>query len=159
MKKLVLIAVLFIGFSWVVEAQTNPKVEAARIALITERLNLTPEQAEKFWPLYNEYTNKRRGIQQNMKQALKGIDRNNVSDEEAKKIVQLQLDRKQQELNLEKQYSERILNVISSKQMVSLRKAEQDFREIIKARIKQRQQELMRQRQQNNQKLNNRRNN
>lgn len=159
MKKLVLIAVLFIGFNWVVEAQTNPKVEAARIALITERLNLTPQQAEKFWPLYNEYTNKRRGIQQNMKQALQGIDRNNVSDEEAKKIVQLQLDRKQQELNLEKQYSERILNVISSKQMVSLRKAEQDFREIIKARIKQRQQELMRQKQQNNQKLNNRRNN
>ena len=30
------------------------KLDAARIALITERLNLTPDQAQAFWPLYND---------------------------------------------------------------------------------------------------------
>ena len=39
------------------------KLEAARIALITERLGLTPEQAQEFWPVYNEYGEQRRQIQ------------------------------------------------------------------------------------------------
>ncbi len=31
------------------------KLEAYKIAYFTNRLNLTPEEAQKFWPLYNKY--------------------------------------------------------------------------------------------------------
>ena len=37
----------------------NEKIRRAKIALITERLDLTPEQAEKFWPIYNAYEEKK----------------------------------------------------------------------------------------------------
>ncbi len=158
MKKIILILAISFGITLVSLAQdpaTNPKIEAARIALITERLNLTPEQAEKFWPVYKEYTNKRREIMLEFRQRTQGVDPNTVSDEEAKRLVQIQLERKQKELNLEKQYSEKILNVISTRQLVSLRQAEQDFRRIIYEKIKQRQM----QRQQNMQRQNNQRRN
>ena len=35
------------------------KIQAQRVAFFTERLNLTPAEAEKFWPIYNEYDAKR----------------------------------------------------------------------------------------------------
>ena len=35
------------------------KIQAQRVAFFTERLNLKPAEAEKFWPVYNEYDAKR----------------------------------------------------------------------------------------------------
>ena len=159
MKQFLLFVLLLTSIASTGWAQdTNAKIEAARIALITERLNLTPDQAEKFWPIYKEYTNKRRDINQQFRSQVGKVDPKTVSEEEAKKLVQLQLDKKQQELNLEKQYSDRILGVISTRQMVSLRKAEQDFKVMLMEKIKQRQQ-MQRNRIQNQQKMNQRRNN
>ena len=33
------------------------KVKAARVAYITERIGLTPDESTKLWPLYNQYGN------------------------------------------------------------------------------------------------------
>ena len=39
-------------------AQNKNKLEAQRVAFITQRLNLTPEEAQQFWPIFNQYTEK-----------------------------------------------------------------------------------------------------
>ena len=47
-----LFTIFLVLISWWTTAQNREmmqKIEAAKIALITERLELTPEQAEKFW--------------------------------------------------------------------------------------------------------------
>ena len=54
------LAVTLEGFGQSREAMD--RIRSARIALITERLGLSPEQAERFWPLYREFNEKRRGI-------------------------------------------------------------------------------------------------
>ena len=41
---------------------TNRQIEAARIGMITERLGLSPDQAQRFWPMYNEFSQKRQQI-------------------------------------------------------------------------------------------------
>jgi len=52
-----------IQFSTISKAQDNDdninKIQAQRAAFFTERLSLTPAEAEKFWPVYNEYDAKR----------------------------------------------------------------------------------------------------
>lgn len=115
--------------------QMNPKVrekvEAARIALITNRLGLTPDQAEKFWPIYREFTQKRQEINREFRIAQQGIDPNNPDPKKNTALVDLGLQLKQKELNLEKDYSGRIMNVITAQQLLNLRKAEQDFRQYI----------------------------
>lgn len=63
MKKLLLIVALFLTLSSAILAQDdggdkkNPggKVEALKIAYITQKLNLSTEEAQKFWPIYNKY--------------------------------------------------------------------------------------------------------
>ncbi len=123
------------------------KIESARIALITERLGLTPDQAEKFWPVYREYTEKRRGMAQELRQARQGMDPKNMSDEQSKRLVNMAMEVKQSELDLEKQYSGRLMNVISSQQMLSLRRAEEDFRRMLLQRLQERRQQQERQQQ------------
>ena len=56
--------------------EARKKIEAAKIALITERLDLTPEQAEKFWPIYREFGTKRKEIRRDLDAARKNFDPN-----------------------------------------------------------------------------------
>lgn len=116
------------------------KLESAKIGLITERLGLSPEQAEKFWPIYREFSERRRGLRAEYKGAKDNIDLNNASEQETRNLEELRLNLKEQEFRLEKEYSGKMLDVISSKQLISLRKAEDDFREMIIRRIRERNQ-------------------
>lgn len=121
------------------DRDAKSKILAARIALITERLKLSPEQAEKFWPVYRQYISRKQEIQNEFRTRLGGIDPKNATEEESRKVLELRLELKQRELTLEKEYSGRLLNVITSKQLVSLRQAEQEFRKRLLEMIKNRQ--------------------
>lgn len=111
------------------------KIESARIGLISERLGLTPEQAQQFWPLYNEYNDKRRELRKELSDARRDIDVNNATEQEKRQLIENGLKIKERELALEKDYSERLLRVISSQQMLKLRRAEDDFRDMLLKRL------------------------
>ncbi len=112
------------------------KVEAAKIALITERLNLTPEQAEKFWPVYREFSQKQVELRQEFRQLRTSHDPKTASDAENKRMLEKGMQIKQRQLDLEKNYSERMQKVISTRQVMSLKKAEDDFRQMLIQRVK-----------------------
>ena len=157
MKKLLIIGLLTVSLSMMAQSpETMKKIEAAKIALITERLNLTPEQAEKFWPVYREYSTKNREVRKDFDQARRSFDPNSASEEENKKMLEMANRVKQRQLDLEQEYSQRILKVISSRQLNNLRKAESDFKEMLLRRIKA--QQMQKQRNRANERLKNRRN-
>ena len=115
-----------------VDPKAKEKIQAARVAYITERLALTPEEAEKFWPVYREYAQKRLELRQEFREAKK-----NGQDEKA--LLDLDLKIKQQELDLEKDYSGRLQKTISPQKLMNLRQAEGDFRKLLLRQIQQRQ--------------------
>ncbi len=159
MKRLIIIGLVTISLhAWGQSPEAMKKIEAAKIALITERLQLSPEQAERFWPVYREYSNKNRAIRKDFDQARRTFDPNSASEEENKKMLEMANAVKQRQLDLEKEYSQRILKVISSRQLNNLRKAENDFKEMLLRRIKAQQVKRQQQRNRNNERLNNRRN-
>lgn len=127
--------------------QTLEKLEAAKIALITERLELTPEDAEKFWPIYNEYSQKQRDLRVEFNQLKSSYDPKTASNEENQKALEAGMIIKQKQVDLDQTYTEKMQSVISARQIMSLQKAEQDFREMLMERI--RQQQLQREQQQN----------
>lgn len=160
MKKLLLIACILLvyqGFSQEPSPEALKKIEAAKIALITERLELSPAQAEKFWPIYREYGKQRQAIRKDFDVARKNFNPNQASEEENKKMLDMANQVKEQQLKLEREYSERILKVITSRQLNNLRKAETDFREMLLKRIRAEQQKRQ-QKRRNNGRLNDRRN-
>ena len=116
------------------------KIESARIALISERLGLSPEQAEKFWPVYREYNMERRALRESFRTERREVDIQNMTDAESKELVQKSMDLKQKELNLEKDYSKRLSDVISTQQLFKLKSAEKDFQQMLLKRIQEQRQ-------------------
>lgn len=114
------------------DPKAEQKIKAAHAAYITERLGLTPDEAEKFWPVYREYAQKRQAIRQQMKDA-----REKGTTE--KDLLDLDLKIKQQQLDLEKDYSGRLQRVITPQKLMNLRQAERDFNKLLIRQIQQRQ--------------------
>jgi len=125
------------------DKKAREKIEAARIAYITDQLQLTPDEAEKFWPIYREFAEQRREIRQQLRESNKNTDPKKTDQE----IVDQQFKARQKELDLEKDYSGRLLKVISAQKVRSLPQAERRFRQIILDQIQRRQ--MQQERQQN----------
>ena len=139
MKYTLLILILALALpAWSQEPDGMRKIEAARIALITERLELTPEQAEKFWPLYREYSGQREVIRKEFMEARREVKAEGMSEEESRKLLAKGLELKERQLLLEKAYAEKFNTVITSRQILLLRKAEDDFRQMLLERLEHR---------------------
>lgn len=102
------------------------KLQAARIAFITSRLDLKPEQAEKFWPVYNQFNDVR---ESNLKQMSKLSDLRSgeISDSEAKKRIQQRFDIQRNLLSEEEKYVAEMSKIISYGQILKLHGIARDF--------------------------------
>ncbi|CAN5810373.1 hypothetical protein BH11BAC3_BH11BAC3_38700 [soil metagenome] len=121
MKKLYLVAA-FLGFVFFSKAQDNSgsnkkqqDIEALKVAFISRELELTPEEAQKFWPVYNQYSNELRGVVQD--------------DQDV-------IDRDEKVLNLRKKYRDDFTKVLGPQRMNRLYNAEGRFRQILIKAIK-----------------------
>ena len=113
MKKISIITFLFFVTSSIF-AQTGEnkrkrpdkeQVEAMKIAFITKKLNLSPEEAQQFWPVYNEYTAKRDALRKEVRKSKKTKDgQTEPSDAEVAKMIEQHFTLRQQELDLDKVY-------------------------------------------------------
>ncbi|HOX83863.1 MAG TPA: hypothetical protein PLJ60_09495 [Chryseolinea sp.] len=129
------------------DPKVKDKINAARIAYITDQLGLTPAEAEKFWPIYHEFSKNRAEIKQQYREMKKNPDPNKTTEQNEQALVDLQFQIKQKELDLEKDYSGRLLKVISAQKLRTLPDAEKRFRQMILEQIQRRQVQQNRQQQ------------
>ena len=111
------------------------EIKAQRSAYLTTKLSLTTEQAQSFWPIYNEFDAAREKLRKDMrglhKQARDG--EGGPTEAEAKDLLAKGLQFKEQELALERTYSDRFVKNIGAVKTLQLHKAERDFnKEVIK---------------------------
>ena len=142
-RSLCLTMVMVLGMAWSAWAQAPDrakdepptetewaKIEAARVALITTKLNMSPDQAEKFWPLYNDYNTRRKAIRKQMMDLfvkMKGKSEQERPDEDffresIKKFADLRAD----EVELDKDYIEKFMRVIKPSQVAKLYNTEKE---------------------------------
>ncbi len=112
------------------------KVQAAKVAYITSKLNLTTAQAQSFWPVFNEFESARRKI----RFQLKGLQRESklavLNEEQIKANVRKRLALRQEELDLEKQYAEKFMKLLSAAQVAELYESEKEFTKLLLQRWK-----------------------
>ncbi|MBD3630935.1 Spy/CpxP family protein refolding chaperone [Cyclobacterium sp.] len=102
------------------------KLNAARIGFITNRLSITPEQAEKFWPLFNEHEQARMSMMREMRNISKKSE-GEISNEEARELIQARFDIQMELLNAEKTFLEKVSETLSPVQSLRLNEANRDF--------------------------------
>jgi hypothetical protein len=114
------IAVFATRLSYAQPGKQN-KIEALKVSFITKKINLTPNEAQSFWPLYNEYNDKIKFARKNFRQQNKETDFK--TDKEADDFLSAELKLRQTEVDLQKEYFEKFKKILGSKKTGLLRKA------------------------------------
>ena len=106
--------------------QIDPeRLQAARIAFITTRIDLKPDQAEKFWPIFNEFTEKREGLMKQIVFLNRGV--NEISEEEAKSRIQQRFLLEEKLISEEKAFVNSVSKILNYKQILMLNNIARDF--------------------------------
>jgi hypothetical protein len=130
MKQIYLVIFLFLGFPfWGISQQEDDinindrkKIQAMEVAYITKELNLSPEEAQKFWPVFNKYREDVKGV----------ITNKNVAD---------QLEKQQQVLDLRKKYRTEFSRILAQDRANKVFSSEDQFRQMVKREYQKRQME------------------
>ncbi|MFN5422548.1 MAG: hypothetical protein ACK5AO_04715 [bacterium] len=96
------------------------KIQAMEMAFITKELNLTPDEAQKFWPVFNQYRNE-----------MKVMAKDRISAD--------QLEKQQKMLDLRKKYREDFTRVINQERANKVFGAEDEFRSLVRREFQKRQ--------------------
>jgi hypothetical protein len=132
MKKIQYLVAFLICFSQNQFAQETKKeqIKAAKVAFITNELNLTSLEAEKFWPIFNAFDDKQIELRKNKIKSFrdrKEVDINKISEKEATEIV-TEMEKNEEELYLlRKKFIGNLKGVIPSTKILKLKKAEEEF--------------------------------
>lgn len=111
------------------------KIESAKIGMITNRLNLTTEQAPQFWAIYNEYNGKKQELNRRVRQLNNEPGRTNLNNDQLLNGLREVNATKQKLADLDDEYMGRFLKVISPAQLAELYKTEQVFNKMLLQRL------------------------
>lgn len=113
------------------------KIEAAKIGMITNRLNLTTDQAPQFWAVYNEYNAKKQELNRRVRQLNNAPNRSGANEVQLVNGLREVNATKQKLADLDEEYMGRFLKVITPAQLTELYKTEQEFNKMLLNRLNQ----------------------
>lgn len=108
------------------------RIKSEKIAFITTELELTPEEAQTFWPVYNQIEKKAQESQQAVKTTyralLEALKSDTATDKEIDKLLDDYLAAKLAQKNIGKDDAAKYRKVLPSKKVAKLYVAEEKFR-------------------------------
>lgn len=121
---------------------TQERMNAAKVAFLTERLNLDTKTAQAFWPIYNEYEEAKNKLNREYMSTMRediGIENprrgiENISQDQAEKMLQLMFEKRTKDFTLEKEYLEKVATVLSAKQTLIVSQFDAEFRRTLMKR-------------------------
>ena len=142
MKKLktlfiIMLCPLFI-FSQNISDEKRKKIESQKIAFITKALDLSSEEAQVFWPVYNDFSDEMKTIREKRREVFSKArkNRSSLTEKEIGIIIDERLKMEQESLDLKVKYNKEFQKVISNKQISALYHAEEEFKKELLHRIK-----------------------
>ena len=134
MKKIAGIIFLFLIVVSFTFAQGNKernaireKIKTRKIGFITERLSLTSEEAQAFWPLYNEYNARVMAIKKSNRQSNRSIAK--MTDSEVEQLIDARLEVEANLLSMKRDYVHKLKTVLPVKKIAKIPSIERKFKE------------------------------
>lgn len=146
MKRKIIILIVTLILSPVIIQAQNPNQErlnAYKIAFFTKRLNLTSREAEKFWPVYNEFQAKRIEIQQERVQFNRKFNQEGatMSDEELTALGDKFIELGVQESKLSVEFHQQLKGILPPVKVIKLYQAENQYRQLLLNELQDRKQQ------------------
>jgi len=121
MKRLLLYGLTFL-LVFQVSAQDGNRLGALKIAYLTKKLDLSTEEAQRFWPIYNKYDEEIHSAQSS-----------------AIKDRTPEIDLEEKILNIRKKYSSEFAKALSPEKVNTFFRAEKEFGNFVQKEIERRQ--------------------
>lgn len=137
----VLAVFLLVGaMSFAQNQRGRERIKSLKVAFITERLNLSTEEAQVFWPLYNEHEENIEAIKRRERREIRSQlqDFEYLSEAEADELLGKMIGLETEKHRLNAAYIKRMSDVISPKKTFMLIRAEEDFKKRLLKEIQQR---------------------
>ncbi len=136
---IILVSVVFFSFFSLQPAKSqNPggrgyqekleRIKAQKVAFFTEHIGLTPAEAEKFWPVYNAYQEKKDAIALARRKTLMAYHTEGLSDREIEKIADQYIAYQVEEANLDAEYLVKFKKILPVKKVMDMYIAENQFK-------------------------------
>lgn len=143
-RALIFSAIFFLSMNlWSQRQGELQKIKAFKTGYLTQELDLSSEEAERFWPIYNEYEKKifklrveKRKAERDRINELGGPEA--LTNEEAESILEDLFENESSVLNLKKKLYQELSTVLSPKKKLKLLKAEGDFNRRLLSEFKRR---------------------
>ncbi len=130
MKKTI-ITIVFIALALNVFSQQKERkehIKALKIAFITEELELTEDEAQKFWPIYNAHEKEMEMLRLNAREKRHNLNLESLSETEAKKALVDMLNFESELQNKKSDLVESLLTAIPAKKVLKLHLTEDAFK-------------------------------
>lgn len=134
-KKLLPLLVFFVSFSFFAQGESmkdkKEQIKALKAAFFTTELNLTTNEAERFWPIYNTFDDKQFELRhQKMKTYVRRMNDGSldqITEKEANTFLAQIEDTEEELFLLRKTFMQNVKKILPAVKIVKLKKAEEDF--------------------------------
>lgn len=122
-----------LGSTLLAQRQENRRMDMAdyekrKREYIQKEAGLTQAEADKYFPLNNELTQKKFELHKERREKLREIKENSdISDEEYRKLLENDVEIKVKEAALDKEYAPKFEKVLSAEKLFKAQQAERDF--------------------------------
>lgn len=111
------------------------RIKAKKVAFLTTKMDLTPDEAGKFWPVYNAYEKRLDEIKSSYN---KHKDFNDLSDAEIEKHILDDFEKRQKFLEINREAFDDYKKILPMKKIAKLRHYEREFTKEVLHRYKNR---------------------
>lgn len=105
------------------KAAPGGRIDSYRIAFFTEKLQLSPEESQVFWPIYNRYRDATKQLRMPVRKQELAL----ISDAEAEEMIQEWFDNDEKELALKRQLYADLKKSIPQRKAAMVFIVERDF--------------------------------
>ncbi len=113
------------------------RIKALKTAYITEGLNLTAKEAQQFWPVYNEYEEKRRNLYRRERADVENVECLSEDNADAKLEEYVEIER--EDYLLKKKYYNDLKKIFSARRIMQLKMVEDKFNQKMMREYRERQ--------------------
>lgn len=148
MIKKILFTLCFVALtltSFAQKKERQDKIKALKIAFITDKLELTETEAQKFWPIYNAHEKEMEMLRLNAREKRRNLKIATLSDSDASKALDDMMAFEKEQLNKREDLIESLKTAIPSIKIIKLHLAEKAFNQRMLEEIKNRREKYKRQ--------------
>ncbi|GGH18791.1 MULTISPECIES: hypothetical protein [Pedobacter] len=141
MKNLLFIALIFLlPTALFAQRPKGEEIESLKIAFFTQKLDLSPEEAKIFWPIYNDMQAEQNALRKERFQKMisfRKVDEiDNLTDAQVQSLITSEFDFKQRDLNLDKKYYNKLKSSLPIKVVGKFYRAQEGFKRELLNRYK-----------------------